>query len=311
MRVFVCGQEFDLGVVVAQRLLAGHHKVSLLISHEERIPWLSKQGITAVLGCVGDAAIQSQLSKADAVIDVELPFMFPRKKVQVARLRPSLLVRALEGSGKLLIVTSDAAILGDTGPIPVEESATVHPLSGYRWLPRLEQAILKSCGMRGVVIRPAWQVYGRRPSYLAAIGPWISLAKRFRRGRYIGSGENRYSAVHFDDLADFYCVVLKKAVGGTIVHAASENFSIKEIAETVHRGYGFKGQPSSLALPEARRFSPVADNLARSHALSGDYARSLGWKPSRGSILKEVERFVREDAFVSSLKLPRTECKQR
>ena len=155
-------------------------------------------------------------------------------------------------------------------------------------------------------------MHGQRPpSWAIGIDSWVSLAKRFRRGKYIGSGENRYSAVHFDDLADLYCVALKKADPGMILHAASENFSMKELAVTIHRGLRYRGEPSSLSLTEARRFSPIADRLIQSHARSGDLARVLGWRPSRDSIMKEVEQTVFEDAFVSRLRLPRTECKER
>ena len=309
MRVFVCGHEFDLGVDVAQRLIKEGHKVALLISYPERIPWLRKKKIQPVLGDVLDAEVQGQLANSGAVIDVELPFTFPRKRVQVSRLRPSLLSRALEGSRKLLIVTSDAAILGDTGPSAVEEQVSLHPLPGYAWLPRMEREILSSHGVRGVVVRPAWVLHGRKPSHLCfAIGR-IKLAKRFRRGQYIGSGENRYSAVHFDDLADLYCVALKNAVAGTILHAASENFSMKELAEVIHRGLGLKGEPSSVSLKDARRFVPAAERLTLGHALSYDQARTIGWKPSRDSIMQEVEQIAREEAFVSRLKMPRTECR--
>jgi nucleoside-diphosphate-sugar epimerase len=311
MRVFVCGHEFDLGVVVARRLIMEGHKVALLISYPERIPWLRKNKILPVLGDIRGAVVQEQLTSSDAVIDVELPFTFPRKRIQVSRLRPYVLSRALEGSGKVLVISSDAAILGDTGSIPVTEQAPLRPLPGFAWLPGMEKKILSSAGMRGVVVRPAWVVHGRKPSHLDAIGSWIKLAKRFRRGKYIGSGENRYSAVHFDDLADLYCVAVKNAVAGTILHAASENFSMKEFAGAIHRGFGFKGQPSSVSLKDARRFVPAAERLTFSHALSGDHARTLGWKPSRDSIMKEVVEMAREDAFVSHLKLPKTECKEK
>jgi nucleoside-diphosphate-sugar epimerase len=134
----------------------------------------------------------------------------------------------------------------------------------------------------------------------------MRLARRFKRGRYIGFGENRWSAVHFDDLADLYSLALKKAASRTM-HAASENFSMKELVKTIHRGLGFKGEPSSLTLKEARRFSPIADALIQSHALSSEVARALGWQPSRGSIMKEVEQKARENAFLSRVKLPRIE----
>ena len=312
MHVFVCGAELGIGFVVAQRLLAEGHKVTMLTSFEDLVPNLAKNNMNPVLGDVQDAAVRQQIAKADAVIDVELPNTLLLQKVRVARLRPYLLAQLLRDSGKSLIVTSSAAVLGDTGPVPVGENKRANPLPGFAWLPRLENEVVQARGLRCIVIRPAWEVHGSRPpNWAIGIANWIKLAKRFRRGKYIGLGENCYSAVHFDDLADLYRISLKKAAAGTILHAASENFLIKELAAAIHRGLGFKGEPSSLSLKEARRFTPIADRLTYSHALSGDLARTLGWRPSGDSILKEIEQRVFEDALVSRLKLPGTECRTK
>lgn len=302
MRVFICGGELGLGFVVGQRLLAEGHKVTILTSHEDLIPNLTKNRLNPVLGHVKNASVQQQLEQADAVIDVELPNTALHKKVHVARLRPYLLARALKSSDRPLIITSSAAILGDTGPIPADETRALHPLAGYAWLFRLEKELLGSSAVRMIIIRPAWELHGSRPpSWAIAIGNLIRLARRFRRGRYIGSGENLYSAVHFDDLADLYCVALKRASAGTILHGASENVSMQELAAAVHRGLGYKGEPSSLPFSEARRLSPIADTLTHNHAMSGDRARALGWKPSRESILIEVEQRALEFVSVSRL----------
>jgi hypothetical protein len=90
--------------------------------------------------------------------------------------------------------------------------------------------------------------------------------------------------------------VVEKAVPGTLLHAANESFSMKEVATVIHRGLGLKGEPSSLPLKEARRFSPIADNLVRNSAISGEIAkRNLGWSPVHDSLLKTIEH----QAFVS------------
>jgi hypothetical protein len=80
---------------------------------------------------------------------------WPLKRVQIARLRPALLRRALEGSDRKLIVTSSAAVLGDTGNVPLPKRARLRPLPGFAWLARLEKEILHSSGGKGIVIRPA------------------------------------------------------------------------------------------------------------------------------------------------------------
>ena len=39
--------------------------------------------------------------------------------------------QALEGTRRPLIVTTGAAVLGDTGPTPLSEHARLHPLRGF------------------------------------------------------------------------------------------------------------------------------------------------------------------------------------
>jgi nucleoside-diphosphate-sugar epimerase len=163
MRIFLCGSELGLGFVVGQRLLAEGHKVTMLTSYEDLMPNLSKNKMNPVLGSTHDPPAQLSITKADAVIDVECPNPLLLRRVHVDRLRPYRLARALQGSDRPLIVTSSAAVLGDTGPTPVTESAPLRPLPGYAWLSRFEKEILKTSTVRTVVIRPAWELHGCRP----------------------------------------------------------------------------------------------------------------------------------------------------
>jgi nucleoside-diphosphate-sugar epimerase len=291
MRVFLCGHELGLGFVIARRLVAEGHKVNILTAFEDLIPNLTKNGLNPVLGEVTDDIPQRLLAKADAVIDAAFPFTFPRKRVRTAHLRPTLLRDALKSSSRLLIVTSHAAVLGDTGSTPATEDARTHPLRGFDWALRLEEELSNSAKLRVVVIRPAWLIHGPGQSLgVEALNNWIPLSWRLKRGTYIGSGENRYSAIHLEDLAGLYCLALEKARSSCVIHAAGENFSAKEAATSVHRAMKLKGEPRSISLKAARRLTPIADSLVRNHALSAARARStLGWTPSRASILRAIE----------------------
>ena len=119
----------------------------------------------------------------------------------------------------------------------------------------------------------AWQVHGSRPHGSAIGVGWLGLAKRFRPGKYIGSGENRYSAVHFDDLADLYCIALRKAHAGTILHAACENFSTKELAAAIHRGLGYEGRAVQLVTEGSPAIQP---NCAQLDVEPRTFRRSSG-----------------------------------
>jgi nucleoside-diphosphate-sugar epimerase len=291
MRILVCGHELGLGFLIARRLVAEGHQVNVLTRSEDLIPNLKKNGLNPVLGEITDDDPQSLLRKADAVIDAAFPFTFPKRRVHIARLRPVLLRNALKSSGRLLIVTSHAGILGDTGPIPARESARAHPLRGFNWALRLEKELSIKLKLRVLVIRPAWFIHGPgRNLGIEPLNNWIPISWRFRRGTYIGSGENRYSAVHIEDLAELYCLTLNKAQSSRVLHAAGENFQTKEVAFSIHRAMKLKGEPKGIPLEQARRLTPVADALTKSHAISAHYAKSaFGWTPSRSSILRAIE----------------------
>jgi nucleoside-diphosphate-sugar epimerase len=302
MRAFLLGAESKLsvGFAIAERLLAQGHSVVALTKFETNPRQLLQGDIEYITGELVDSRVQRKLADADAVIDTALPFVFGAKKTRHAELRPCLLRRALAGTGKPLIVTSDFAVLGNTGPVPVDETAPVHPLRGFAWLARVEQEILSAKDVRGMVIRKA--VEYREPFSEHLISAWMSLALECGRGTYIKSGKNCWSAIQLEDLADLYCLALSKARSGMLIHAASETFSMRDLAGAIHRGLGLAGEPSGISLEEAKRLTPAASRMCCNWALSGELAkRRLAWRPIRKSILNEIEK----QAIASRSSLPK------
>ena len=305
MRVLLFGVDTDLGFAVAKRLIAGGDRVTAPTVYPAS-SW-RKSGVKAFttdhepLKQLQDPRVQHELAKAEAVIDVVLPAAWHLERVHLSRLRPILLRRSLAGSGRTVLVSSSAAVLGDTGPVPVGEKARANSQHGFAWVSRFEKEILTSPNVRGIVIRPAWHIHGGKMWFSVELGIWINLALALKTGIYIGSGENRYSAAHYEDLADLYYLALRKCSAGTLLHGAAENFTMRELAAAIHRGLRLKGEPSSLSLEKARRCTNV-DLLIQSHALSSDLAKqSLGWRPFRDSIMKEIEF----DAYASRGELGR------
>jgi nucleoside-diphosphate-sugar epimerase len=287
MRVFLLGaaSKRALGYVVGQRLLAVGHSVAVLV---ESAQWSWDCGVEWIVGQFDDRGVRQELERADAVIDADLPLGLGFESTQIADRRPSLLRRALKGSGKPLIMTSSAAVLGDTGPTPVNENARLHTPSNYAYLARLEKDVLKADDVCGVVIRPGIE-HGLFPG-ITPLDGWFGLAERRGEGTYIEPGTNCWSAVHRADLADLYCLALQKARPGLLVHAASETFSMRELAEAIQRRLGFTSSAVGIPFEEAVRLTPVAAALCRNMAISGEMAqRELGWRPVGPSLLDEVK----------------------
>src|ERR1700687_1003948 len=75
-----------------------------------------------------------------------------------------------------------------------------------RWLP------LGPRRLRTLVIRPGC-VYGKRGSLTAS---WFQAADERRALETIGSGDNRWSMVHIDDVAEGYRLAAEKGQAGEI-----------------------------------------------------------------------------------------------
>src|SRR5205823_3202046 len=129
----------------------------------------------------------------DAVIDPTFPVvaLLPdgglTARLERGELRPSILRRALKGSGKALITTSSVGIFGDTGPTPLDENTPVRLPPNFRYQTRLEQQILRSDDVCGVVIRPA-MTHGLFPDSM--VRTMSHFASHYRRGTYIMPGTN-------------------------------------------------------------------------------------------------------------------------
>jgi nucleoside-diphosphate-sugar epimerase len=291
MRVFLCGAGYEdsLGGKVAQQLQSQGDSVITLVEGDGARGLRAKGGSEHVRGDIGDAAVQRELSAADVVVDLRCPLALRFLRNAPAP-RPLLLRRAIEGSGKCLIVTSSVGVLGDTGPIAVDETKRLSPPANYRWLAQLEREILSAQDLRGVVVRPGI-VHGAEPTQF--LEGWLGLSIRGKRGTYISPGTTRWSAVHVDDLADLYCLAVRKARPGMLVHAAAETLTMRDVAEAVQRGSGIEGEPVGISLEEASRLTPISAVLCQNHAILSETARNaLGWEPTRPSILQEVEAWA-------------------
>lgn len=127
------------------------------------------------------------------------------------------------------------SVLGDTGEAPADESTPARPLPYYRHHLRLERQILGSTDPCGIVIRPGL-TYGLFQD--SVVMKTNHLASHYRRWVYVIPGSNHWSAIHVEDLADLYCRVLNQARAGTMLHAASETFMMRDVASAIHRGLG-------------------------------------------------------------------------
>jgi len=214
---------------------------------------------------------------------------------------PSLL-QALEGSGKPYIHTSGSSIVGTQSAgervdAIFDEDTLVTPSSGRAARVALNELILsfQARGVRSIIICPSL-IYGvsQGPAKHSSQVPWlIALAKKGGVAKHYGPGENIWSNVHIDDLVELYILALASAPAGAFYFAENGENSMRQVCEAINRKLGVKAGPVAMSLDEASREwgEGTAQNTMGSNSrVRAVRARAeLGWRPSRPSLIDEIE----------------------
>lgn len=107
------------------------------------------------------------------------------------------------------------------------------------------------------------------------------------KGIYIEKGENIWSNLHIEDLAELYLLALEKAKPGALYYAENGASSIKEIANTISEKYKLE-HAESISIYEAIQYFGEAGayfGFASNSYCNADKARTeLDWKPKFNNI---------------------------
>jgi nucleoside-diphosphate-sugar epimerase len=293
MKVFITGASGYIGGSVAAHLVAAGHRVSGLARTAETAAALEKSGIAPVRGTLEDAEVLAAAAQeADAVIDAANA---------AHRGAAEAMLAALAGSGKAFIHTSGSSIVGTRAggelvPAVFDEDAPFTPSPTRADRVALDNDIRSANGVRSVVIVPSL-IYGQgrglNPHSMQV--PWlIALARKSGIAKHIGSGENRWSNVHIDDLVTLYALALEKAPAGSFYFAENGENSMREICEAISRMLGFGGRTQAMTVDEAAAEwgeGPANDTMGSNSRVRAKRARAeLGWQPHAVSLIEEIER---------------------
>ncbi|WP_312287581.1 NAD-dependent epimerase/dehydratase family protein [Chryseobacterium gleum] len=292
-KILITGITGYIGGSIAKKLLEKSYEVTGLVRNESHVQELESLGIKTVVGNIHNedliktavAGVDAVIHNADSADDAYAVDNF---------------IKALEGSHKTFIFTSGSAIFG--GKENGRRSDFVYT-EDFPLTPRLEMAsrvlinnyILQSVqkDIRSIVIVPT-MVYGeglgiKKDSI--QIPALINFSQKKGHGVYFGEGENIWSNLHIEDLADLYVLALEKAKEGSIYYAENGASSLKNIAEIISKKY-YLEPARSLSIQDAvDNFGPAGGyfGFASNSICSADKARTeLGWKP----VYNSIENFI-------------------
>ena len=288
-KILITGITGYIGGTVTQKLLDKNYQVIGLIRNDSQAKELEAAGIETIVGNIHDEAVlRNAISNADAVIH-------NADSADDAYVADSI-VNALEGSGKTFIFTSGSAIFGgkengEKSDFVFTEDIPLQPRLEMASRVLINQYILLAAkkNIRSIVIVPT-MVYGeglgikKNSIQLPAL---INFSKEKGFGVYFGKGENSWSNIHIEDLADLYVLALEKAKAGSLYYAENGSSTIKNLAEKISERFNLQPAQSVTVQEAVNTFGPAGGYFGfASNSLCSAYkARvELSWKPQHHSI---------------------------
>lgn len=287
-KVFLTNASGYIGKAVAKAALAKGHTVTALARSPESAQKLEKIGVKPVHGDLKEPQKYiDAVRQADVVIHTAATNDADTGKYDT--LTVDSILNAVKGTKATFIYTSGTWVLGDTGDIIADEQTPYEPLPFVAWRAENEQKVVAAAqdGTKTVVIRPVI-VYGGEEGIVDNL---LQQAQKTAKVIYVENGENYWSLVHVDDLADLYLLAIEKAQPGALYNASTEYLPAKEIAELIAKAAG-NAQAKSLPLEEARQLLSIfADAFALDQKIGSVKAKQeLGWQPKAPKFAEDIAK---------------------
>jgi len=284
VRVLVTGANGLIGGATAIALRKAGHLVYGLIRDEKQKPDLLQNEIIPVIGDSTDVkSYASILDKVNVVIDNVA--LFTEQKIgQSNRNLMSALISASKGKSKKRYIYTSGILVYNYREL-VDES---YPANALQWRSELEQHVITSHEVEGVVIRPGF-VYGANGGHISDL--WFSGGKD-DDVEFYGSTEKSWGWVHVNDLANAYVRVVEASsslVSGEIFDVTDTTRVTCLQARTAFARAA--GRTGKIVTKEAAKdfFSQVLENTAvpRSQKIQ----KILGWSPKLGPVLDDIDLY--------------------
>jgi nucleoside-diphosphate-sugar epimerase len=286
MNIFMTGATGYIGRAVAEALQTAGHVVAGAARSDGAARKLESAGVRAIRAALQNTnAIAAAAREADAVVHTGMEW--GPHAGEIDRSATDAILGALERTSKPFVYTSGVWVIGSTEGRVAGEAFPLKPIPLVEWRVEVERRVMDAAaqGVRGSVIRPA-MVYGRGGG---TVGGMMREARDTGRVRVIDGGENHWSFVHVDDLADLYVRALARSQAGELYLAADgPAVKVREVAEAIIAVTG--GRVESWTLDEARQaLGPMAEGLALDQRVQSTKAgRMLGWAPTRPPVLEDI-----------------------
>ncbi len=289
MHVFVTGGTGTIGSAVVAELLAGGHTVLALARSDASAHALVSAGAEPLRGEIADLdVLRTGAAQADGVISLAFSPTYQSPEGLAAAIAEesaavAALGEALIGSDRPIVTVSGTPWVAGRPSTENDALPLDGPVAGRA---RSVNALLElaSRGVRATAVRMPRTVHNRGQGGFA--GLLTDHARRTGIAGYPGDGTQRWPAVHASDAAVLFRLALESAPAGTAWHAvADEGDKVRDIVAVIGRRLNLPVQP----VPQ-ESFGPFGPIFAMDQPASSTRTRqALGWRPTRPSLLEDLE----------------------
>jgi len=271
MKILLTGGTGFIGSAVLKRLVVEGHSITAIVRSSQSARKVEHAGAVSVVGDLFDRDwLGAELRQHDAAIHTAAGSDGRDADLNDAVIDAA--INAFSGTDKPFILTGGIWTYGSNPAIT--ETSPLNAPSLTAWRVEGEQRLLSS-DVHAVVVQPGI-VYG----YGAGI-PAMLLSS----GVLPGSGEQHWTTVHVDDLADLYVRALSAPAGQTFIGATGDNPTVSELGAAVGGPLAPEGDDATLA-----RLGGFGEALLLDQQASGAKARAeLGWAPTRPTLVEELQ----------------------
>jgi len=280
MNVFLTGGTGFVGSAVLRSLLKSGHSVIALSRSARSSNALRGAGASVVEGDITDSGwVAQQLVLADAAIHTASPGDEASRGVDAAVAEAA--VAAFSGTSKPYVHTGGVWVYGSGDDITEDQPFNAPPITA--WRTAVENIVLDT-DVHATIVQPGVVYDG-----IKGIPGTLAASPRDESGalHLIGSGNQHWTTVHVDDLGDLYRMMAESGIGhGYVLGVSGQNPTVREIGEAMAAGSGVV--PESDAETRARLGDLYAGALLLDQQAGGANARSLGWAPTRPSLIDQL-----------------------
>lgn len=289
--IFLTDSNNTLSIALLKKFLANGDHVTVLANTSDAAEEAERRGATVIWGDLDkiESHIET-LRQSDIVIHNSQILDLQYTNIETAAIET--IIKALRGSNKTFIYTSNLWVLGNTRSL-ADERSPLAPVTLVAPIAHNETIVRESSrdGIRSIVVRPGL-IYGAENTFVEEL---IRRSRKDRAVSIVGDENNHLSLVHIDDLTELFLLAINSGKAGEVYHAVDGRpLPTRELLENIGNLFKIANREILNSDEAKKKFGALAEAYSLNQTVDNRLTREeLKWQPKHTDLkkyLSELER---------------------